>query len=148
MDSRTGVTLTPSTPPFIRRSSEVIKDAEGNEKSNSLLSPLDLLNVDIGSFYVDLISRAPNEEKRDVADCVATVMTTLGANLAESINERTFHVAKQVMGLRRTKMEAGRVEYRCVARMNSIWLDERKKIFKDLLQFLDLGENDMYHIIN
>ncbi|HIL95038.1 MAG TPA: hypothetical protein EYG51_03880 [Pseudomonadales bacterium] len=111
------------------------------------LTPMDLLDVDIGPHYSALVDEASFSDKEDVATFVAFLMARVGDNMAESYNERQIHVCNQIMTSDRTSMNDDILEWLAVLRMNRVWILERKSIFQDVLPHLDIGEIDGLSVV-
>ena len=119
-----------------------IKNDDGTVKNEDEIHAMDLLTINIGPYYVELIGRAEASNKEDMATFVAFAMTRLAPNMAESFNERQIHVCNQIMTCDRTSMHDDLLESLAVLRMNSKWFLERRDIFQDVLKHLDTGVMD------
>jgi hypothetical protein len=119
-----------------------IKNNDGSDKNEADIHAMDLLDVNIGPYYSELIGKTQTSKKEDMATFIAFIMARLGANMAESYNERQIHVCNQIMTSDRTSMQDDLLESLAVLRMNSKWFLERKDIFQDVLLHLDTGAMD------
>jgi hypothetical protein len=119
-----------------------IKNNDGSDKNEADIHAMDLLDVNIGPYYSELIGATQTSKKEDMATFVAFIMARLGPNMAESFNERQIHVCNQIMTSDRTSMHDDMLESLAVLRMNSKWFLERRDIFQDVLLHLDTGVMD------
>jgi hypothetical protein len=119
-----------------------IKNEDGTVKNEDEIHAMDLLTVNIGPYYVELIGGTEASKKEDMATFVAFAMTRLAPNMAESFNERQISVCNQIMTCDRTSMHDDLLESLAVLRMNSKWFLERRDIFQDVLKHLDTGVMD------
>ena len=116
--------------------------AEVSSKQFKDLTPMEVLDMDIGPHYSELIEKASFSEKENVASFVSFLMSRMGDNMAESYNERQIHVCNQIMTADRTCMDGDLLEILAVLRMNRTWLMQRKKEFEVILPHLNIGGMD------
>ena len=119
-----------------------ILSASGVLKKEEEITELDLLDIDISPYYVNLIRC-----NAETADAVSFIMSRLSMNLAESFNERQLHVCAQIMRPERTAIKPDLMEWLALLRMNRVWMEARKCAFKNLLPFLNLNENEGLEIL-
>jgi len=122
-----------------------ILSASGEVKREEEITDLDLLDIDISPYYVNLIRCAC--DKSQTVDAVSFIMSRLSMNLAESFNERQLHVCAQIMRPERTGIKPDLMEWLALLRMNRVWMEARKCAFKNLLPFLNLNENEGLEIL-
>ena len=121
--------------------------AEVSNKHFKDLTPMEVVDVDIGPHYSQLIEKASFSEKENVASFVSFLMSRMGDNMAESYNERQIHVCNQIMTADRTCMDDDLLEILAVLRMNRTWLMQRKKEFALILPHLNIGGMEDYTIL-
>jgi hypothetical protein len=124
-----------------------IKGEDGAEKEEAEIHPMDLLTINIGPYYNELIGGTDSANKEDMATYVAFTMAQLVPNMAESYNERQIHVCNQIMTTDRTSMHDDLLEALAVLRMNSKWILDRRDIFQDVMTHLDIGAMDDLNVM-
>ena len=125
-----------------------IMNPNGTPKDEEDITEMDLMTVNIGPFYCDLVSNAAQEVKEEIALAVSFIMARMGDNMAESWCERQIHVCNQIMTCDRTRMGSDLLEWLAVLRMNRAWMSKRMKIFAGLLSHLDLRATEGYMVLN
>jgi len=124
-----------------------VMNPNGTPKDEEDITEMDLMTVNIGPFYCDLVRNAAPEVKEEIALAVSFIMARMGDNMAESWCERQIHVCNQIMTCDRTSMGSDLLEWLAVLRMNRAWMLKRMKIFAGLLSHLDLRATEGYMVL-
>ena len=103
---------------------------------------MDLLTVDIGPYYVELIGETQASKKEDMVMFVELTMSPLVLNMAESLNERQIHVFNKIMTPELTRMHDDLLESLAVLQMNRELFQYQRDIFQYALKNLDPGFMD------
>jgi hypothetical protein len=125
-----------------------IMNPDGTPKAEEDITEMDLMTINIGPFYCDLVRNAAPEDREEIALAVSFIMARMGDNLAESWCERQIHVSNQIMTCDRTSMGPDLLEWLAVLRMNSAWMQKRMKIFAGLLKCVDLRATEGFVVLN